>query len=428
MSLNREVIAHGVTFTALPDRRFKTARLTVGMFLPLHEQTAAANAMLPALLTRATAQTPTLIAMHRRLSRLYGAEVSAGVQRLGDCQLLTMTARCIDNRFTLNDEDVALEMTALLLEMLFSPHLSDDGLFSAEDFAQEKRCLCERIAAQINDKRAYARFKAEGLLCPDSAYAVSAIGTEQAATALTAQTVTDAWKRLLKTAQFHWFYAAADNGEAVKAAIKRAFAGLSRQAAPCTTVAATATENVRSGDEKMAVAQAKLTLGFYVGAAEPHTREVMAARLMAALFGGSPNSFLFRNVREKMSLCYYCRASLDRIKGVMMVDCGVDAANVQKAQNAILQQLQAIKDGAFSSEDLETARLYLKNAFLDKENLQGSMVMWLLGQSNGTLQMTPREAVALLDTITADEVAAIAKTVQLQSTFAVLPEAEGDAV
>ncbi len=415
-------VADGITFSALPDARFKTTRLTVGMFLPLSEETAAAYALLPVLLTRATAHTPDMIAMHRRLARLYGATVTAGVQRLGDCQLLTMTVQCIDNRFALENEDVAKAAADLLLEMLFCPHLSDDGLFDAEDFLQERRCLLERIAAQINDKRAYVRTKAEHLLVPDDVYSVSAIGTEKTATALTRESITAAWKTLLRTARFHWFYAASDNGDAVQNAVKRAFENIKRDVAACTTNVATAVSQVRRGHETMAVAQAKVTLGFCVGAAEPHTRTVMAARLMAALFGGSPTSLLFRNVREKQSLCYYCRAAFDRIKGVMMVDCGVDAANVTVAEKAILEQLQVIQDGAFSAEDLETARLYLKNAFIDKENLQGSMVYWLLGQSNTDVQMTPAQAVALLDTITAAEVTAVAKTVQLQSAFAVLPE------
>lgn len=422
MVANTANLANGVTFTALPDTRFKTARLTVGMFLPLCEQTAAAYALLPVLLTRATAKTPDMIAMHRRLAHLYGAAVTAGVQRLGDCQLLTMTVQCIDNRFALEGEDVAKSAAQLLLEMLFCPHLSADGLFDKEDVLQEKRCLLERIAAQINDKRAYAHAKAEELLVPDGVYSVPAIGTAQTAQAITRESITKAWKTLLATAQFHWFYAATDNGDTVKDAIKTAFLDVKRDVAPCTTVKATATLPIRRGEERIQVAQAKLTLGFCVDAAEPHTRTVMAARLMTALFGGSPNSLLFRNVREKQSLCYYCRASFDRIKGVMTVDCGVDAANATTAQNAICAQLQAVKDGAFSNEDLETARLYLKNVFHDKENLQGSMVYWLLGQSNAGTQMTPAQAVALLETITADDVTAVAKTVQLQSVFTVLPE------
>lgn len=424
MSVNRVVLADGVTFTALPDTRFKTARLTVGIFLPLKEETAAAYALLPALLSRATAVSTDMIAMHRRLSCLYGASVIGGAQRLGDCQLLTLTVQCIDNRFTLNGEDIAEDAARLLLEMLFSPHLSADGLLDATDVEQEKRCLLERIAAQINDKRDYAHSKAEGLLCPDQPYSVAALGTEKTALALTRETVTAAWKSMLCEGRFAWFYAAADAGDGVRAAISDAFSTVTRKPASCETVPVEPRTTVVRLNEKMAVAQAKLTMAFYTGAAEPDAKAVMAARLFAALFGGSPSSFLFRNVREKMSLCYYCRAAFDRIKGVLTVDSGVDAAKVAVAEEAILAQLQMIQNGNFSDEDLETARLHVKNTLLERENTQGGAVFWHLGQSLSAESTTPHEAVALLETVTAKDVVAIANTVALGSAFALLPEGE----
>ncbi len=424
MPVNKTSLANGVTFVSLPDTRFKTARLTVGMFLPLREDTAAVYALLPALLSRATAASPDMIAMHRRLSRLYGATVTAGAQRLGDCQLLTLTVQCIDNRFTLGGEDVAQDAAQLLLEMLFSPHLAADGLWDANDVEQEKRCLLERIAAQINDKREYAHFKAEQMLCPADPYSVAVLGTPKTAAAITRVSVTAAWQTMLREAQFYWFYAAADSGEGVKAAIGDAFAAVSRQTAACETVPAASVAAPVRATEQMPVAQAKLTLGFTVGAAEPDARAVMAARLFTALFGGSPSSLLFRNVREKMSLCYYCRATFDRIKGVLTVDSGVDAAKASVAERAILEQLQTIKDGAFSEEDLETARLYVKNALLERENSQGGILYWHLGQSLSETSVTPHEAVALLETVTAAEVIAVAKTLTLGSVFALLPEGE----
>jgi len=362
-----------------------------------------------------------MIAMHRRLSRLYGASAMAGVQRLGDMQLLTLTVQCIDNRFTFGGEDVAALSAELLLEMLFSPHLSDDGLFDATDIEQEKRCLLERIAAQVNDKRSYAHSKAEELLAPQEPYSVSVLGTEQTASVLTRETVTRAWKTMLETAQFHWFYAAADDGNAVKQTVQKAFASLDRKVMPLQTKVL-APAPVQRAAETMPLAQAKLTLGFYVGAAEPDTRTVMAARLFAALFGGSPTSFLFRNVREKMSLCYYCRAGYDRVKGALTVDSGVDAANVEKAETAILEQLETVKSGAFSTEDLEMARLHLKNALQDKENVQSGTVYWYMGQSMTDVYQSPAKAVELLESITKEEVIAVANTVSLKAVFALLPE------
>ena len=58
----------------------------------------------------------------------------------------------------------------------------------------------------------------------------------------------------------------------------------------------------------------------------------MAARLMNALLGGTPHSLLFRNVREKLSLCYYCASSYDRLKGLLLIDSGVEEQNAEKAK------------------------------------------------------------------------------------------------
>ena len=46
----RETLAEGVEFYSLRDDRFKTARLTAALLLPMKEQTAAAGALLPHLL------------------------------------------------------------------------------------------------------------------------------------------------------------------------------------------------------------------------------------------------------------------------------------------------------------------------------------------------------------------------------------------
>ena len=107
--MQNRVLAEDVRFLALQDERFKTARLTISLFVPLKEETAALYALMPELLSHATARLPDMIAVHRELSRLYGATVSSGVQRLGDHQVLSLGVSCIRNEFALQGEDVALE-------------------------------------------------------------------------------------------------------------------------------------------------------------------------------------------------------------------------------------------------------------------------------------------------------------------------------
>ncbi len=423
--MHQQELADGVGFLALQDRRFKTARLSVGLFLPLREQTAAVYAILPELLTRATAFSPDMAAMHRRLGRLYGAAVSSGVQRLGDHQVLTLGITYLRNDFALNGEDIAADSTALLLEMLFSPHLSADGLWDAVDLEQEKRCLIERIAATLNDKRAYAREQADMLLANGEPYGVPLNGTVEAAAVLTRESVTAALKTVLETAVFQFVYVGADNGEKVAAQIKSAFEGKLRAPhAGETQTAFLPLTDPRKGSTHMAVNQAKLCMCFRLQACEPDTQAVMTGRLLAALFGGTPSSLLFRNVREKMSLCYYCSAAFERVKGVLTVNSGVDAANVERAHTEILRQLDAIRSGAFSDEDLENARRYLIHQLRDHENVQGGMVSWYLGQALSHSPLRVEEAIALIEKVDKAQIVALADTVNLQSVFAVLPEEE----
>lgn len=423
------MLADNVGFLPLKDDRFKTVRLTVGIFLPLKEETAAAYSILPELLTHATAHSPDMIALHRRRSRLYGAGVSSYVQRLGDHQVLSLSISCIQNRFALGDEDVVAGCAQLLLEMLFSPHLSADGLFDETDVQQEKRCLEERIAAVINDKRAYARMRSEELLANGEAYGIPVYGTAEAAKALTRESVTAAWKTMLKTAVFQWVYAGADDGEQAARCIRAAFENRERRPdAGSTRTAFVPLCEPRRGSEHMQVNQAKLVMGFRLHAHEPDAEAVMTGRLLSALFGGGPSSLLFRNVREKMSLCYYCSSGFERVKGVLTVDSGVDAANVERAEQEILHQLDSIRAGAFSDKELESARRYLIHHLRDNENLQSSVTGWYMGQTLYQPFRSVKETVDMIQKITKGQIIALANTVSLTSVFTVLPEEDAHGV
>ncbi len=425
MEIRSYPLADEVDFLSIRDTRFNTARLTAAMFLPLREETAAMYGILPDLLTRCSAAFPDVMQLSRRLSRLYGATLISGVSRIGEHQMLTLTVRCIDDRFALQGEAIAKEAAELLLSLLFHPHLSEDGYFDLEDFEQEKRCLCERIAAEINDKRAYAHQRGDRLLAGDDPYGVSAIGTAKTAAALDRETVTRAWQAMLKTAKFQWLYVSGDDGEAVKDQIKAAFVGRERAVDfGQTDPSFVPLPSPRRETERMSVNQAKLVMGFRLTAHEPDQKAVAAARLMTALFGGGPQSLLFRHVREEMSLCYYCQARFDRYKGVLTVDSGVAPADIKRAETAILEQLDRVARGDFSDETLEASRQSLIHRLRDHENLQSSIAGWYIGQSLCPRFLSPEEAIAQVNAVTREEICRMAQTVSPVSVYTLLPEGE----
>ena len=96
----------------------------------------------------------------------------------------------------------------------------------------------------------------------------------------------------------------------------------------------------------MDVNQAKLVIGLRAGMNDAND-DYFAYRVMTDIFGGGPYSRLFLNVREKMSLCYYADSHFERGSGILIVDCGIEFENREKAQNEIIRQLELVAKGDF---------------------------------------------------------------------------------
>ena len=190
-------IHYDMSLLHLSEQTFRTDRLTGVFAVPLTADTAAGYAILPGLLTRSCAAYPTMAAFSRRLDELYGATVQSQVFRLGGWQVLTFSVSYLNRRYTLDGSDLTAACTNLLLDMLFDPALTD-GAFPDEVFAQEKRCLLERLQGEVNNKRLYARQRCEELLCPDHPFSYNPNGTEETVEALTPATAAAAPAEMMR--------------------------------------------------------------------------------------------------------------------------------------------------------------------------------------------------------------------------------------
>jgi predicted Zn-dependent peptidase len=142
-----------------------------------------------------------------------------------------------------------------------------------------------------------------------------------------------------------------------------------------------------------------------------------ATRLMAALFGGTPSSKLFANVREKMSLCYYCAANYVETKRAMLVDCGVEADQIQKAKEAILAQLEALQQGDFTEEELENTKTALRNSLLSVGDSTSSYTNWYFTQFCKGTYLTPEEENLRYADLTREQIMTAAQSMHLDTIY-----------
>lgn len=396
---------------SLSDPRFKTMRVSVNMLAPLAEETAAGYALLPSLVSRATHQYPDYTALNCRLSELYGASLNSCVRKFGGWQSVGLSVGGIANRYAFGGEDMLAELSQLLFSVIFSPLKDGDGLFPQEGFEQEKRQLLEMKDAEYNDKMTYAHQRCEEILFQGQQAGINRCGSRADVEALQRESLPALWDGLLRTARFEIFTLGDCTPD--PALFQEKFGDKGR-ARLLDWVPYTEPQKVRRVTEEQPLSQSKLSMAFRL---DVKPSERMLFQLMSAVLGGTPSSKLFQNVREKQSLCYYCSSSFASASGSLFVESGVETANLEKTEEAVLEQLTALQRGEVTEEELTFAKLALCNALHSVGDSLGAVENWYLSRAFDEPGQSPDRAAEQLMAYTRDEVVEAARRLRLDTVY-----------
>ena len=142
-----------------------------------------------------------------------------------------------------------------------------------------------------------------------------------------------------------------------------------------------------------------------------------ALKMMTMLLGGTPSSKLFANVREKMSLCYYCAANFNECKSFMQVDSGIETENLETAKTAIAAQLEAICSGDISDEEMHSTMMTIHNTLCGVGDTASSYIAWYFGQFCRGTKLTPAEEEERYRQVTREDIIAAAKSMQPDTVY-----------
>ena len=137
---NRKEIASGVFFNAIKETKFKSNLISLRFIAPLDDKTAAKNALLFPVLLRGSVNFPDIGCIRREEESVYDTDISDGVYKRGDSQILEIRMSLLDNRFSIDGMDITDRAVRLLSDILFSP-LTENGVFCEEYVESEKQML-----------------------------------------------------------------------------------------------------------------------------------------------------------------------------------------------------------------------------------------------------------------------------------------------
>ena len=405
----------GVTLRCYPDSRFKQEGLSLQFVRPMCKEEAALNALLPAVLLRGCETAPDLRAITLRLDDLYGAAVGAQLRRVGDYQATGLSCSFMREEYALPGEQLRAPMFAFLEELLFRPVLVD-GAFSPEYVESEKRNLTAAIAAQRNDKRAYANAQMVKKMCKGDSFGVPRFGEKEDVEAITPQSLYAHYQKILRESPINLFYVGAADPNKLADLLRPIFEKLDRN--PITLPQQTAFCDCGGcrETEVMDVAQGKLCMGFTT----PITlrdEDFVPMQLFNTVFGSGMVSKLFMKIREEMSLCYDIHSSYHGSKGIVTVSAGIDCNMDGKVEEEVLRQLKACQEGDITETELKAAKEALCNQLRSTHDSPGAIEGYYAVSALSGMQLTPAEYMQAVEKATVEDIAKAAKTLQLHTVY-----------
>ena len=413
--IQTKTLLPGVNLRLYRDARFKQGCLSFQFLRQMDKQEAALNALLPAVLLRGTRQHPDMRSITAHLDTLYGAAVSTLVRRVGDYQITGLYCGFMDDRFALPGDRVLEPMLAFLEEILMDP-LTEGEAFLPGIVDSEKKNLIATIESELNDKRTYAMGKLLKVMCAADSFGLPRLGEPELVCAITAEGLYAHYRNILKTSPIEIFYVGSAEIETVAAGLMPMLRRLERAFTPLPPQTGFAMCPGAVVEETMDVAQGKLCMGFTT----PVTNRddgFPAMQVMNTLFGAGMTSKLFMNVREKLSLCYSVGSGYYGTKGIIAVNAGIDFDKERQTREEILRQLAACQEGQITPLELSAAKEAILSSLRSTHDSPGSIESFYATANVSGLKLSVQEYMTAVEAVTAEDVAAAARTVKLHTTY-----------
>ena len=361
--INKIKLENGGILLAIETDKFKTEMLTITLPFKMEQRTYRLCKLLFSILKRGCVSYPDIASISRRLDDLYDANIATMIIPTGENISAGFACECLDSAYVKGDEDLLAGTLDTLRKMLYEPLLDENGAFNERAFELEKRNLCDSIRASDNDPRIHSFQLCRSMMFEGEPYGMRSAGTVEDVIAVSGKEVADFRLEYLSSSAPMFIYVGRRRAEDIKKLANEYFGDIGGGKTDlCKTLLKKNTLPMRSIEEEMAVIRGKLTMGFRSDIGAPMS-DIYAAILFNDIFGGSPSSKLFRNVREKQSLCYSCSSSFDIVKGALFVRSGISNENKDRVINEVLRQFEEIKRGNISDYEFECSKKSIENYY-----------------------------------------------------------------
>lgn len=407
--------------------KFKTERFSVCIIIPPEERLMPVSRFVFHVLKRGCKKYPTQRELNVRLDDLYSAAVSTRFwDGIGSCKI-GFVAEMLGDEYT--DGSVFDGTVELLFDMLWEPLLDEKGYFTSKNVDLARENICDSIRSVINNPRQYALKRFWETMYEGDGCALPRSGTVELIESVSADELIKTYNDLVRNSSYEVSYIGSKSPSDVERIVKRYFEkfGYGKEKSCKYPVSfAVDTKKVKRVTETMKLSQGKLVMGYKSGVNITCGKDYYSLVVLNEIFGASPVSKLFMNVREKLGLCYYCSSKLDSGKGCIIVSSGIEKSDFKKAECEIKKQFSNIQHGKISELEFTSAIKSLLNLYSETTDSAVSIEGFYNIRNEYSIDDTIEDAKQKIREVTLDDVIRISKGVVLDTVYFLCGREDGD--
>ena len=417
MQYTEKEIKKGLKLHEIQTEKFKTNLIAVFLSMPITREDVTKNSLLSAVLRRGSKNMPTLAQISQEMEEMYGASFDCGLDKTGDNHILKFYIETINDKFLpQSNENILKKSIEKLLEIIFNPLIENDA-FKEEYINQEKENIKRIIEGKADNKARYAFDRCIEEMYKDKPYGLYKYGYIEDLDSITPQNLYEYYKKMISECKIDIFISGDIDDATQIVEQNENIQKLQQRELNYEINKVESKEKVEEKEikEEMDVIQGKIVIGLDLNL--DNEEQKYNAMMYNAILGGTANSKMFQEVREKASLAYTASSNYIRYKSNIFIRCGIEIKNYEKAMEIIRKQLEDMKNGIFTDEDIENAKKGIISGIRSIDDEQDTEITYFLGQELTNAKISLEQYIDKIQNVKKQDIVNVANSININTIY-----------
>lgn len=419
MNYKYQDLKEGIKLHTIKTDKFKTNIIAIFITVPLERENITKNSLIDLILHRGSNILKTQEDINKKLEELYGAIFDYGIEKSGDNHILKFYIESINDKFVDDIANVFKNSVEILSDIIFNP-LSSENRFNEEYFETEKEKLRQIIKSKIDNKNNYSLYRCIEEMYKQKPYGLYKYGYTHDLEYIDNSDLYERYEHIINEGKIDIFVSGDIDEKEINLIKENENISRLKGRYPKYNIedGKNDIENIeipKEITERMKVAQGKVVMGLNIKENNENTSFV--ALLYNAILGGTANSKLFQNVREKSSLAYTASSNYLKPKNNIFIRCGIDIENYDKTIQIVNEQLEDMKNGNFTEEDISNAKRTIISTIRGVSDEQDTEITYYLGQELSNRKIDLLNYEKKINNISKEDIMKLANNISVNTIY-----------